>query len=170
MAKDGSVAPKERINIKYVPATGDQQQEVELPLKLIVTGDFKGHTEETPLEDRTAINVNQNNFNSVMTETNLSVNMTVADHLSDEKDGMMNVDLKFKTLADFTPDNIVKNVPELNKIMELREALVALKGPLGNVPAFRKKLQDLLSDDASRTELASELEALLKTPSDDNKK
>lgn len=170
MAKDGSVAPKERINIKYVPATGDQQQEVELPLKLIVTGDFKGHAEETPLEDRTAINVNQNNFNSVMTETGLSVNMTVADHLSDEKDATMNVDLKFKTLADFTPDNIVKNVPELNKIMELREALVALKGPLGNVPAFRKKLQDLLSDDASRTELASELEALLKTPSDDSKK
>ncbi|VAW49766.1 Uncharacterized protein ImpB, partial [hydrothermal vent metagenome] len=112
MAKDGSVAPKERINIKYVPATGDQQQEIELPLKLIVTGDFKGHTEETPLEDRTAINVNQHNFNSVMTETDLSVNMTVADHLSDEKDDMMNIDLKFKTLADFTPDNIVKNVPE----------------------------------------------------------
>ncbi|VAW50058.1 Uncharacterized protein ImpB [hydrothermal vent metagenome] len=170
MAKDGSVAPKERINIKYVPATGDQQQEIELPLKLIVTGDFKGHTEETPLEDRTAINVNKHNFNSVMTETDLSVNMTVADHLSDEKDDMMNIDLKFKTLADFTPDNIVKNVPELNKIMELREALVALKGPLGNIPAFRKKLQDLLSDDSSRSELASELEALLKTPSDDNKK
>ena len=43
MAKEGSVAPKERINIKYVPATGDQQAEIELPLKLVVLGDFKGH-------------------------------------------------------------------------------------------------------------------------------
>ena len=46
-----SVAPKERINIKYVPATGDQQAEVELPLKLLVTGDFKGHGELSALED-----------------------------------------------------------------------------------------------------------------------
>ena len=42
MAKQGTVAPKERINIKYVPATGDQQSETELPLKLMVVGDFKG--------------------------------------------------------------------------------------------------------------------------------
>ena len=166
MSKDGTVAPKERINIKYVPATGDSQQEVELPLKLIVTGDFKGHTEDTPLEDRTAVNINKNNFSSVMTESKLSVNMTVEDHLSNEEDAALNVNLKFNTLADFTPDNIVNNVPELKKIMELREALVALKGPLGNVPAFRKKLQELLSDDASRTKLASELESLLSKKSE----
>ena len=43
MATDGTVAPKERINIKYVPATGDQQAEMELPLKMLIIGDFKGH-------------------------------------------------------------------------------------------------------------------------------
>ncbi len=169
MAKDATVAPKERINIKYVPATGDQQQEVELPLKMMVTGDFKGHPEDTPLEDRAAINVNQQNFNSVMEESNLSTAITVDDHLSGEEDGTLNIDLKFNTLQDFTPDKIVKSVPELQKIMELREALVALKGPLGNIPAFRKKLQDLLADDASRTKLASELEALLTAKSTEDK-
>lgn len=51
-SKPGSVAPQERINIKYVPATGDQQAEIELPLKLLVTGDFKGHGEEQALEER----------------------------------------------------------------------------------------------------------------------
>ena len=41
MAKPtGSVAPKERINIRYVPATGDEQAEVELPHKMLVMGDF----------------------------------------------------------------------------------------------------------------------------------
>lgn len=38
--KSGSVAPKERINIKYVPATGGEQAEVELPHKMLVLGDF----------------------------------------------------------------------------------------------------------------------------------
>src|SRR5690554_6047091 len=72
-AKDGSVAPKERINIKYVPATGDQQAETELPLKMFVVGDFKGHAEETPIEDRKAISVDKNNFRSVMKEAGLTL-------------------------------------------------------------------------------------------------
>ncbi|MBR3665419.1 MAG: type VI secretion system contractile sheath small subunit, partial [Lachnospiraceae bacterium] len=40
MAKEASVAPKERVNIVYRPATGDAQEEIELPLKLMVLGDF----------------------------------------------------------------------------------------------------------------------------------
>lgn len=77
MSKEGSVAPKERINIKYVPATGDQQAEIELPLKTLVIGDFKGHTEETPVEDRQSVSVDKNNFESVMRESNLSISATV---------------------------------------------------------------------------------------------
>lgn len=52
MSKTGSVAPKERINIKYTPATEGQTDEVELPLKLLVTGDFKGAAEDLSLEER----------------------------------------------------------------------------------------------------------------------
>ena len=38
MAKEGSVAPKERINVTFKPATGGAQEELELPLKLMVLG------------------------------------------------------------------------------------------------------------------------------------
>jgi type VI secretion system protein ImpB len=65
--------------------------------------------------------------------------------------------LAFKNLADFEPDAIVNAVPELRKLVELRAALTALKHPLGSVPAFRKKLQALLGDDAARQKLTSEL-------------
>ena len=50
-------------------------------------------------------------------------------------------------------------MPELNKLLELREALVALKGPLGNVPAFRKAIQGVLDDEAAREKLLAELTA-----------
>ena len=161
MSKDGSVAPKERINIKYTPVTGDQQEEVELPLKMLVVGDFKGHEEETPLEERPAISVNKENFSEVMQKADLSMNFVVDDHLSEEENATMNVNFDINSLQDFTPDSLTKNVPELNKLLSLREALVALKGPLGNVPSFRKKLQDLLGDEGSRSTLAGELEAVL---------
>ncbi|MFW5443458.1 MAG: type VI secretion system contractile sheath small subunit [Methylococcaceae bacterium] len=171
MAKDGSVAPKERINIKYVPAIDGSTEEVELPLKMVVVGDFKGHEEDTPVEDRPAINVDKQNFNDVMRETKLSVDINVPDRISNENDSSLSVNLKLDTLKDFSPDSIARNVPELNKLLELREALVALKGPLGNIPAFRKQLQDLISDEASRSELAKELENVLgNTETAENKK
>ncbi|WP_299494792.1 type VI secretion system contractile sheath small subunit [uncultured Shewanella sp.] len=158
MAKDGTVAPKERINIKYVPATGDAQAEMELPLKLLVVGDFKGHAESTQLEDREAVSVNKTNFSSVMKESKLSVSGSVANKLVDEEGSELPFELSFNSLKDFTPDEVAKQVPEIKKLVELREALVALKGPLGNIPSFRVRLQELFSEEASREQLLRELQ------------
>jgi len=157
MSKEGSVAPKERINIKYIPATGDAQSEVELPLKTLVVGDFKGHPEDTPLEDRKSISIDKSNFESVMRESNLRLQTTVSNKLDEEAGGDLVVDLAFNGINDFSPDSIASQVPELKKLIELREALVALKGPLGNIPAFRNSLQGLLASDESRDQLLAEL-------------
>lgn len=157
MAKEGSVAPKERVNIVYKSATGDAMEEVELPLKILMMGDYLGRQDNRPVEERKPINIDKSNFNKVMAEQNLSVDITVADKLSGEKDAQLGMKLAFKSLADFEPDAIVNSVPELKKLVELRAALTALKHPLGSVPAFRKKLQALLGDDAARQKLTSEL-------------
>lgn len=158
MADDQSVAPKERVNITYKPATGDRQAEVELPLKLLFVGDYTGHVDERPLEERRPVNVDKDNFQQVLGEHNLSLELGVPNALVDEKDaGELAVKLRFKKLADFGPDAVAEQVPELRQLLELRAALTALKSPLGNVPAFRKKLQALLGDAGAREKLIREL-------------
>ena len=67
------------------------------------------------------------------------------------------VDLKISSMKDFNPGSLVDQVPELRKLMELRDALVALKGPLGNAPAFRKAIESVLNDDDSRERILKEL-------------
>lgn len=154
-----SVAPKERINITYTPETSGAQEEVELPLNLVVLGDFTGRADDRMIEDREPVNVDKDNFNSVMREQNLGVDVSVADRLSGQADAELGLSLKFENLRDFEPEQIARQVPELNTMLELREALVALKGPLGNVPAFRKKIQALLEDDEARARLLEEIKA-----------
>lgn len=157
--KEGSVAPKERINIKYVPATGRETAEVELPLNLLVVGDMKGKPDDTPIEERSMVSINKNNFSSVMEEMKIGLNINVANKLQDNAsvDDEINVQLDIKSLQDFSPDNIVKIVPELRKLLELREALTAVKGPLGNIPAFRTRIAELLESEESRAQLLAEL-------------
>ncbi|WP_338865767.1 type VI secretion system contractile sheath small subunit [Myxococcus stipitatus] len=157
MSKEGSVAPKERVNIVYKSDTGNAQSEVELPLKVLVVGDFTGRQDERPVEERAPINIDKGNFNEVMAKQGLSLDASVPNKLSDDPDASMSVALKFQNLSDFTPEGIVNQVPELRQLLELRAALNALKGPLGNVPAFRKKIQTLLGDSEGRLKLMAEL-------------
>jgi type VI secretion system protein ImpB len=157
MAKEGSVAPQERVNITYKPATGDAQAEVELPLKMLFMGDYTGRADPRPLEDRKPVSVDKDNFTQVLAEHNLGVSMQVPDTLSGDKDSQLSVNLKFRKLSDFGPEAVAEQVPELKKLLELRSALTALKGPLGNVPAFKRKIQALLNDAGAREKLVKEL-------------
>lgn len=160
MNQPGSVAPKERINISYQQAGNDQEQ-VELPLKILVLGNYGGDPCTEFLEERKPVNINKDNFSSVMGKSNLRLSFEVADKIHDEADDSLPVSLSFTTLADFGPESIVAQCPELRKLMQLRQALTALKGPMGNIPQFRRRLRAIVGDRASRQALLGELRAPL---------
>lgn len=156
-SKEQSVAPKERVNITYKPATGNAKEDVELPLKLLMLGDYTGRPDPRPLEDRKPINVDKDNFQKVMSEQKLALSFNVKNKLSDNEDDELTVALKFRRLSDMEPEAIASQVPELKKLLDLRAALTALKGPLGNEKAFRNKIQQILGDPAQRNRLITEL-------------
>lgn len=159
MSNNGSVAPKERVNIVYRPATGDAQSEVELPLKLLTMGDYTLRADDTPLEDMKPTEVDKDNFNDVMKAHNLTLTLAVPNQLeaNADEDSQLNATIAFHSINDFTPDAIVSQVPELQQLIALRDALKSLKGPLGNIADFRKQLQALIQDDTVRARLLGEL-------------
>jgi len=179
MAKETSVAPKERVNITYKAQVGDATEERELPLKILAIGDYTGRTDERQLEERDPINVDKDNFNAVMEEQDLGVEVSVPDQLSG--DGDLGVSLKFGSLKDFEPAGIAKQIPELQDLLAMRDALIAVRGPLGGFPKFRRAVEaimkdpekverlmaELSADDASATEAAPEGDAE-PPPSDDD--
>ncbi|MDM8214729.1 type VI secretion system contractile sheath small subunit [Desulfovibrio piger] len=158
MAKETSLAPKERINVTFRPATGGAQEEIELPLKVMVVGDFLQRYDDRPLIDRKPVSVNKNNFADVMAKQNLTVQLAVRNRLTDKEDpDDLPVKLSFQNLRDFEPEGVARQIPEMNNLLKLRDALISLKGPLGNIPAFRAALDEVLHDEERRRQIMEEL-------------
>ena len=158
MAKDGSVAPKERINITFKPGVGGAQEEVELPLKLLVLGDFSQRADPRKLEDRKPIGIDRNTLDEVLAQQALSLTLSVPNRLQEQPEvEELAVQIRINTIKDFNPASLVEQIPQLQKLMALREALVALKGPLGNTPSFRKAIEQALADGDSRARVLAEL-------------
>ncbi|EAJ7581209.1 type VI secretion system contractile sheath small subunit, partial [Campylobacter jejuni] len=152
---DGSYAPKERINITYKAKTNGQNEDVELPLKLMVMANLKGKN-ETPLEEREILQINKINFDQVMRKLNITTSFSVKNTLGTGAEEL-DVKLNIASMKDFSPDSLAKQIPELNKLLQLREALMALKGPMGNIPDFRKAVLEALKNEKTKEKLLLEI-------------
>lgn len=159
--KEGSTAPTERINITYKPATGDMKEEVELPLRLLVMGDFTSREDDVPLEKKEPVSINKDNFDQVLKSKDLGIQFSVPNPFSEEKteedEAEVPISLRFESLKDFEPDQIISQVEELRQLAELRSAVASLKGPLSNIPEFRKRVKEIIDNQEKRELLLKEL-------------
>lgn len=151
--------PKARVNIKLDVHTGGAQKKVELPLKLVVMGNYSNGKENRPLTEREKININKNNFNSVLAEFSPSLNLTVENTLA--ADGSEeNVTLNFNEMKDFEPEQVARQIPQLRAMSAMRNLLRDLKSNLLDNVTFRKELESILKDPTLSDELRDELNAL----------
>lgn len=156
--KESSVAPKERINVTFKPATGGAMEEIELPMKVMVIGDFLQRPDEQSLTDRKPISITKSNFQDVMTNQKLTLEMSVPNVLQDnDTEDDIPIKLTISDMHDFEPANIINQIPETKKLYQIREALVSLKGPMGNIPSFRKTLDEIIRDPKRSEQIKKEL-------------
>lgn len=155
---EGSVAPPERINIVYKTETGGVTSEVELPLRLLVVGDFTGKPDSRPVDERKPVSIDNNNFDEVLKGQGVGLSVMVPNVVDEKAEGDLNVELKFNSMKDFEPESIVRQVTPLRQLLEIRDALTELKGPLSQDPEFRKKLQKLLEENPDGGSILDDIE------------
>jgi len=151
--------PPSRVNLFLEVATGDAQEKVELPLRLLVMSDLTGKESDTPVEEREIININKNNFQDVMRSFDLGLEYTVPNKLTGE--GEVKVDLDFDDLDSFRPEAVAQQVPELSRLLAARNLLQDLRNRMISMGEFRKKLEQVISDEGMREELLGELQKVV---------
>ena len=149
MAKAASKAREARVNIQISDRLRGGA-EPELPFRLLVMGDYTLKEDKRPIEERVPLDINKSNFDSVMQSFNLSLDLAVPDRISGE--GEMPVRLSFATLKDFRPEAIARQVPQLRNLLELRDAMKALRPIMGDKTA-QKKLISAIKDPAVRDQI-----------------
>ncbi|MFK0094999.1 type VI secretion system contractile sheath small subunit [Pseudomonas sp. NPDC090592] len=151
--------PKARVNIKLDLHTGGAQRKVELPLKLMLMGDYSNGKEQRPLSERSKVNINKNNFDNVLEQFSPSLKLVVEDTLASEG-GETPVELSFQRMKDFEPEQVARQIPQLRALLAMRNLLRELKANLLDNASFRAELERILKDEALSNELRKELAAL----------
>ncbi len=157
--------PPARINLFLEVLKGDAKKKVELPLRMLVMGDFSGKDSGVPLTDREKINVNKDNFQGVMKSMNLKLDYAVKDKLKGG-DNEMKVNLNFNDLNSFHPEAVANQVPQLGKLMATRNLLQDLRNRIISINDFRKELEKIVKDKNALSQLAGEHEKLVPAASE----
>jgi type VI secretion system protein ImpB len=151
--------PPARINLKLDVGKGGAKKKIELPLKMLVVGDFSFKEKGDRISDREKISINKNNFTQVMESMDLKLKYNVENKLTGAGD--LQVDMNVKNMDSFKPENVAKNVPALSKMLAARNLLKDLKSNLLDNREFRKRLETIIKDPAAVKSLQEELKKVV---------
>ena len=145
-----------RVQMTYDVEIGDTLENKELPFVVGVVGDFGGHpdADKTRLKDRLFVGIDVENFDEVMTGVDPVARFTAPNMLSGD-DSSIGVELHFKSMADFRPESVVRQVAPLAKLLDARGKLADLRNKL----AGNDRLEDILGEVLGNTDQLAALKS-----------
>ncbi|MGI9034801.1 MAG: type VI secretion system contractile sheath small subunit [Pyrinomonadaceae bacterium] len=147
-----------RVHINYDVEVGGTIELKELPFVVGVMGDFVGRPEEPlpALKNRKFVEIDPDNFNQVLAGMKPRVSYNVENKL--QNDGSkMGVDIKFNSIEDFEPDNVVQQVEPLRKLVEARQKLSDLRSKMDGNEKLENLLNDVVANADKQRQLSGEL-------------
>ena len=152
--------PKSRLTLKYKTEVSGQPEDLTLPLRMLVTGDFSlgsSKDRKVDLDERRLRNMDGKNTDAVMKDMGMSVKFAVPNKIDPESEEDMNVEIPIDSMKAFLPDHIAQNVPKLKGILMLKQLLEEMMSNVDNRKEFRNLLGKLLSDQESLGKMMEQL-------------
>jgi type VI secretion system protein ImpB len=149
-----------RVQISYDVEIGNAIELKELPFVMGVLADLTGQPKEAlpRLKDRRFVEITPDNFDAVLDSMKPHLAFSVENKLSEDSNaGQIKVDLNSKSMDDFEPENVAKQVRPLRELLELRTRLSDLRGNLQT----NEKLDEILLDAVSNTDKLNKLKGEL---------
>jgi type VI secretion system protein ImpB len=146
-----------RVHITYDVEIGGAIELKELPFVVGVLADLSGKPEEPlpRLKDRKFVEIDRDNFNKVLAATKPRLAYQVDNTLQDDESKLF-VELRFNDIDDFSPDQVVKQVEPLRRLLEARERLQHLVSKIDGNERLDQVLQDVVRNTAALKQLQSE--------------
>ncbi|VAW74702.1 Uncharacterized protein ImpB [hydrothermal vent metagenome] len=157
--------PKARVNITLDLETYGAKKKMELPLKMLVLGDYSNGQTEGPVKERDKININKENFESVLNDMSPALKLSVPNKIAND-DSDIAVNLTFDSSKSFNPDKVAEQIPELQSMMAMRNLLKDLKSNLLDNTKFRKELENIVKNQPELENLQKQLEQIIPSDSD----
>jgi len=149
---------KPRVHISYEVETEGAAVVRELPFVMGVLGDFAGDPTEPlrPLNERKFVQIDRDNFNDVMGKIAPGLNLKVDNTLAGDG-SQMGVQLKFKSIEDFEPQNVAQQIPAVKAMLETRAKLRDLMSKVDRSDELEALLEQVLQDKGKLDSLSAEL-------------
>ena len=150
---------KPRVQITYDVEVNGAMQLKELPFVVGVLGDFSGKPDQAlpPLKERKFVEIDRDNFDKVLAGMSPRLAMRVDDKLTGKEGSQINVELRFKNMDDFTPENVVNQVEPMRKLLETRNKLKDLLNKMEGNDKLEALLEDIIKNNGSRDQLSQAL-------------
>lgn len=150
---------KPRVQITYDVELNGALQLKELPFVVGVLGDFSGKPDQAlpPLKERKFVQIDRDNFDSVLAAMNPRVAFRADDKLSGTEGNQLNVELRFKSMDDFAPENVARQVEPLRQLLDTREKLKNLLNRMDGNDKLEELLSQIINSAETRTALSQSL-------------
>ena len=160
MAFGDAISAKARVNITLDITTGDAQRNKELPLKLLMLGDYSHGDNVQPLRQRKRRLINKSNFDAILAECAPQLSVVVDNQIHSVRQQLA-IHLQFNQRRDFEPAQICQQVPELKRLLAMRMVLKDLKANMMDNSELKQALEKIVKPDTTRLQLQHELSGLI---------
>ena len=141
--------PKSRLTLRYKTEVNGQTEDMVLPLRLMITGDFSQGTStdrKVDLDERRIRNMDGTNTDAVMKDMGMNLSFAVSNKIDPEREEDLQVTLPIDSMKSFSPDQVAEHVPKLKGLLTLKRLIGEMLTNVDNRKEFHKLLDELMSN------------------------